>query len=264
MDLSPLALDAARIAEEAGAEVLNFWTRGQKNDGDRADRTAHEVLVHGLERLEPRLPVVSEEGAMPDFRVRQGWDHFWLIDPIDSTGSFKGGFEDFTVNIALIRDSRPVLGVVHHPVRGHTYYAAAPSGAIYRNAHGGEPRRIRVRSTTDGVVRIVSPWHDDEHRRLRFLRSLKRTGRRCLTSRLSSSFRLCLVAEGAVDVYPGFAVLSEWDTAAGTAVLEAAGGRVLEIGTGEDLPFNQRHMGAQGRFVAYGPAEVPWLDHLRG
>jgi len=261
--LLPGVLDLARAAGRAistiyGRTDLGIETKADQSPLTAADRAAHEVIVAGLARLSPAVPVWSEESAAIPWAARQPWREFWLVDPLDGTKEFIKRNGEFTVNIALVRGHAPVLGVVHAPALGRDYYGYAGGGA-YRSDEGGPGRPIRVRSPAVPPVRVAG---SRSHRGSSLDDILARLGDHTLLS-MGSSLKFCLVAEGEADFYPRLGPTSEWDTAAAQAVLEAAGGTVLDL-EGQPLRYNTRSEVLNPHFVASGDPGRNWLALLRG
>jgi 3'(2'), 5'-bisphosphate nucleotidase len=228
----PAALLPAVLAlvEEAGAAIMAVYATGHdveyKADASpitRADRAAHDILSEGLVRLTPAIPVLSEESeASHAYAVRRQWRQLWLVDPLDGTREFISRNGEFTVNVALIRDHRPVLGVVAAPALGVIYYAAAGRGA-FRRSDDGPPEAIEVRPAASPLVVVGSR----SHRAIRSTRCSPASARTSCAD--GSALKFCLVAEGSADFYPRLGPTSEWDTAAAQGVLEVAGGAVIRL-----------------------------------
>ncbi len=188
-----------------------------------ADLAADKIIASGLSALYPEVPIISEERPAPPYEERKSWDRFWLVDPLDGTEDFLQRTGDFTVNIALIERTRPVLGVIYLPLQETLYFADA-SGA-FKQLPGEEPRRIRVRkdAARNDLRAVESRLHLKESER----QFLKRNGiEHC--RQVGSSIKFCLVAEGEADVYYQGGQNWEWDTAAGQAIVEIAGGVVVD------------------------------------
>lgn len=218
----------------------------------RADRAAHDILATRLRLLAPAIPVLSEESDVAHgHSVRRDWRELWLVDPLDGTREFIGRNGEFTVNVALVRDGEPVLGVVAAPALGLTYYAARGHGAWCR--HDGEAARpIHVRPAADPLVVVGSRSHRGDS----LDAVLARIGPHELRP-MGSALKICLVAEGAADFYPRLGPTSEWDTAAAQAVLEVAGGALTTL-EGVPLRYNQRDTLLNPHFIAYGDASRDW------
>jgi 3'(2'), 5'-bisphosphate nucleotidase len=256
---------SAQIALEAGQRILAVYRQpfdvDHKHDGSpltAADRAAHEVIVAGLQRLSPGVPVLSEESATIEYRGRAGWRRFWLVDPLDGTREFVNRNGEFTVNIALIEDGQPVLGVVVVPVTGVVYLGQRGRGAWKET--GGARAPIRARPYRGGRATVVaSRSHRGEHVD-RFLARLEAREGAYDTTSLGSSLKLCRVAEGAADVYPRLGPTSEWDTAAAQCVVEAAGGRVTDL-HGAALRYNKPDI-LNPWFLVTGGGDYDWRRFL--
>ena len=217
------------LARQAGAVILDIYAKGytvsEKADHSpltEADMASHNVIAAGLAVLSP-LPLLSEESAGIDWTERQTWERYWLVDPLDGTKEFIARNGEFTVNIALIAEGRPVLGVVYAPVLQRAYFAAAGMGA-FRQDGDLAPQPIRVADVSAGEGwRVVASRSHSSSAEQQFLGDL---GDVSLVS-MGSSLKFCLVAEGAAHLYPRFGLTSEWDTAAAQCVVEQAGGAVL-------------------------------------
>jgi 3'(2'), 5'-bisphosphate nucleotidase len=232
------------IATEAGRRILDVYERqfdvSRKDDGSPltdADRAAHEVIVERLAALTPAIPVLSEESARIEYRERAGWQRFWLVDPLDGTKEFVNRNGEFTVNIALIDNGAPVLGVVYVPVTGVCYLAVHGQGA-WKQTGGCDRQPIHVRNYRGGHATVVASRSHRGDAVDKFLANLKAREGEYDTASLGSSLKLCRVAEGAADVYPRLGPTSEWDTAAAQCVVESAGGRVTDL-DGQPLRYNK-------------------------
>lgn len=249
-----VTIDAVNeVALRAGEVVLRHyrandtWVK-KKADGSPVtgvDLEAEEIIRDGLLRLDASMPYVSEERELPAYDVRRAWPRYWLVDPLDGTKEFISRNGEFTVNIALVINGSPVLGVVHAPAIGRTFYGAEDEGAFC--LEGDEARVITARPPpTDGVVVVTSRSHGAGEELDAFLGNLNVAS----TSPAGSSLKFCLVAAGEADVYPRFGRTMEWDTAAGQAVLMAAGGRV-ETAAGDPLLYGKEGV-ENPHFIAYG------------
>ncbi len=251
------------IARKAGDAILEVYATDfavQSKDDDspltQADLASHRVIMAGLAELTPAVPIISEESGLPDFAERRGWGEYWLIDPLDGTKEFVKRNGEFTVNIALIRDSRPVLGVVHVPVLGKTYTGCEGHGATRRDGDGAA-QSIRVRAAASAPIRVVGSRSHQSDSVSAFLEAAGETE----MVPMGSSLKFCVVAEGDADVYPRLGPTSEWDTAAAQAVVEQAGGHVLKT-DGAALDYNTKDDILNPWFVVIGPADRDWLAML--
>lgn len=257
-DLSALAAALRPVVAEAGAAIMRVYDADiavQRKADDSpltlADLESQRILLDGLSRLTPGVPVVSEEASHADWSERSRWRESWLVDPLDGTREFVKRNGEFTVNVALIVEHEPVLGVVAAPALGLTYWGAAGLGA-FRARRGVAESRIHV-SPRHTPIRIVG---SRSHSTPQTDAYLGRFPAYELTA-IGSSLKFCLVAEGAADLYPRFGPTNEWDTAAGQAVLEAAGGYVTRP-DGHRLRYNCRATLLNGDFLAFSdPAVLP-------
>jgi len=250
------------IARAAGRRILAVYERGftveRKDDRSpltEADRAAHDVISADLLALTPDIPVLSEESAKADYAGRAGWKRFWLVDPLDGTKEFINRNGEFTVNIALIENGRAVLGVVYVPVATLIYYACAGQGA-YKQQGEAEARPVRVRRFNGGKPIVVASRSHAGPETEAFLKSL---GEHDIVS-MGSSLKLCLVAEGAADVYPRLGPTMEWDTAAAQCVVEVAGGSVTDLGR-RSLVYNKSDL-HNPWFIVSGAGGYDWHRHL--
>lgn len=250
----------AKQAGEAIMAVYNGEIAVQRKADDspltQADLAAHHVIEAGLTQLTPELPIISEESAAIPYAQRRQWQTYWLVDPLDGTREFIKRNGEFTVNIALIEDHQPVLGVVYAPALDLLFYAARGQGA-YRQLGSKPPQRIHARDFDPTQVTVAGSRSHAGERLLQFLSSI---GPHMLIS-MGSSLKICLVAEGRADVYPRLGLTSEWDTAAAQCVLEEAGGRLVGI---DNLPFryNTKDSMLNPDFFAAGATQHNWAGYL--
>ncbi len=243
-DYERLGHEIERLARKASEEILAIYEREDftvrhKSDNSpltEADMASHRLIAAGLSKLEPRLPVLSEENAGAiTAEKRQSWQRYWLVDPLDGTKEFLKRNGEFTVNIALVEFGRPVLGIVHVPVSGRSYLGSADGHAERREADG-RMRVLRVAGpASDRATRIVGSRSHAGGELDGFAKAL---GKHEFLA-IGSALKFCLVAEGTADVYLRLKPTSEWDTAAGQAVLAAAGGAVTDL-EGTPLRYNTR------------------------
>ena len=259
--LNPVRALAAEASERILAIYVTAFDVTAKDDSSpltAADLASHHTIVAGLRELTPNIPVLSEESAALPFAQRQAWRRYWLVDPLDGTKEFVKRNGEFTVNIALIDDHQPVLGVVRVPVTGLCYFAARGYGA-FREAPGQLPQPIAVNPLQPGEpVRVVGSKSHGGPGLQQFVAAL---GPHQLVT-IGSSLKLCQVAEGAADVYPRMGPTSEWDTAAAQAVVEVAGGGVVSAETGQPLRYNTRDSLLNPHFIVYGDASHDWLRYV--
>lgn len=261
--------EVVALAARAGEAIMEVYERHDfdvetKGDGSPltlADRRAHQCIEAGLGRLTPDIPLLSEESGKSAFESRHRWDRFWMVDPLDGTREFIRRNGEFTVNIALIDDRRPVLGVVHAPVHGVTHFATREAGA-FRNGPDGTRAPIRVRRREPGQTVMVASRSHAGKAVSGYRENLERLAGAVTLASMGSSLKICLVAEGKADVYPRLGPTSEWDTAAAHCVLEAAGGRVVRL-DGTPLAYNKPDI-LNPWFLACGDPEFDWCAAAQG
>ena len=260
MDLTQWIDPLVKLEEEAGRAILEVYGTNfaveEKDDQSpltKADLASNDLIVAGLQKLTPDIPIITEEAGLPDFEERRQWNCYWLIDPLDGTKEFVNRNGEFTVNIALIRDHVPVLGVVHVPVSKATYIGCEGPGAELREP-GKEPRSISVALESESPVRVVG---SRSHRGDSLNRFLENLGDFEMHP-MGSSLKFCQIASGAADIYPRLGPTSEWDTAAAQAVVEQAGGQVIEL-DGKPLSYNVKADILNPHFLVLGPQDHDWL-----
>jgi 3'(2'), 5'-bisphosphate nucleotidase len=240
------------VARKAGAVILDIYNRdfetlrkADRSPVTEADTAAEAVILEALARLAPDVPVVAEEQSAKDGVPAAAPKRFFLVDPLDGTKEFIAKNGEFTVNIALIEDGHAVLGVVYLPATDACY--AGFGGKAERRIGDGAPEPITARIAPEsGLVMAISRSHADGEVERAKARGLNVAG----TIVAGSSLKFCRIAEGVADLYPRFGNTMEWDTAAGQAVLEAAGGRVETV---DGAPFSYGKAGFRNpHFIAYG------------
>jgi 3'(2'), 5'-bisphosphate nucleotidase len=246
--LLALAFRAGEGILTAQKEGLRVSTKADASMVTHADEEADMMIVAELQRLAPDVPVVSEEGAsLPEETIKHG--RFWLVDPLDGTNGFIRGGSEYTVNIALIEDQLPVMGIIVIPATGEGFAAIVGKGAWKQQA--GQTHPIKVRSApAEGWTVLLS--HRGAHERARALLADYPVAH---LRPASSSLKFCRIAEGGAEVYPRLGPTMEWDTAAGHAILKAAGGEVYALPSGESFRYG-RHGFRNGNFIAVGGVEL--------
>lgn len=264
LPIDMLLNEARNIAREAGGAIMEVYgTRFATMEKDdrspvtEADLAAHRIISARLGELAPELPLLSEEGREVTFAERQGWPAYWLVDPLDGTREFVKRNGEFTVNIALILHHQPLLGVVWSPVLERMYSGARNLGA-FRETSASSRTPIQVaRQLPEQTPRVVgSRSHGNERMQI----ALQRLGPHELIP-MGSSLKLCLVAEGAADLYPRLGPTSEWDTAAAHAIVTAAGGHVVDL-SGRELSYNTKESLLNPEFLVCSGKPLSWLARL--
>ena len=217
------------------AQDFDVYEKQDSSPLTEADLASHKLITAALAALTPDVPVLSEESAALPWEVRRTWQRYWLVDPLDGTKEFVKRNGEFTVNIALIEDHAPVLGVVYAPVLDALYWAVKGEGA-WRD--DGEVKRLEPLKFPgeNGVWKVVGSRSHGSAAFDTFANQFERVE----AVPMGSSLKFCLVAAGAAHLFPRFGPTSEWDTAAGQCVVEAGGGMVYNLETGEPLRYNTK------------------------
>jgi 3'(2'), 5'-bisphosphate nucleotidase len=262
-DPTALLPQVCAIARAAGDVILEVYGREfavtRKDDDSpltEADQLAHTLIRRELARLAPPLPLLSEESAPEERAQRRSWPRYWLVDPLDGTKEFLKRNGEFTVNIALVEGHRAAMGVVYAPVLDRLYYGAVGIGA-WREGDGAV-EAIGVRRTAGSPLRVVGSRSHPSPELAAYLAAL---GSYEIMD-MGSSLKICLVAEGAADLYPRLGPTSEWDTAAAQAILESAGGRMIDT-AGQPLRYNSKDDLLNPHFLAFGDQQQDWLAPIR-
>lgn len=247
---------AITAALEAGKKVLEVYNSDNfeielKNDNSpltRADLASHNVILLHLDNT--NIPVLSEEGSIVPYHIRKNWDQLWIVDPIDGTKEFIKRNGEFTVNIALVKNQKPILGVIFVPVSGVLYFSTKEMGAfkvvvnledynveaLFKSA-----KKLPLKRDEKAYTIVASRSHMSSETEAYINKMQKKYGSVSLISK-GSSLKFCLVAEGQADCYPRFAPTMEWDTAAGQAICECAGYEVLDLRTNELMLYNREEL----------------------
>jgi 3'(2'), 5'-bisphosphate nucleotidase len=255
-DLTSLAEALMPIVERASAAIMQIYDGGfavQRKDDNSpltlADLESQRVIIEGLRRITPEIPILSEESAAAPWAERRTWRELWVVDPLDGTREFVKRNGEFTINIALVVEHEPVLGVVCAPAQKITYWGSRGNGAFTR-AGNAETRPIHTVPVQQPIRVLGSRSHESPQTAA----YLARLGPH-VVSGVGSSLKFCLLAAGEAELYVRFGATSEWDTAAGQAVLEAAGGHVTRM-DGHRLRYNCRESLINGDFVAFSDSKV--------
>jgi len=251
------------IARAAADDILEVYSgqfevhhKADASPVTAADLAAHTRIVEALERLTPDIPILSEESAETiSTQTRRRWTRYWLVDPLDGTREFVKRNGEFTVNIALIDAGIAVYGVIQAPVLETLWHGGPGLGAWRRDASGEQPLHasrpaacpLRVASSRSWPSPWLAQWLQQQSD--------------AIAVPLGSSLKFCRLAEGGLDVYPRFGPTCEWDTAAGQAILQGAGGAVLDL-DGAPLRYNQRNSLINGDFIALGDPQLHWQERI--
>ena len=241
-----LVREIQQICEAAGELILAFYSqrdaitvthKADKTPVTVADKSASDLIQQGLTTLSPRLPVLSEEGDQPGHTVRKQWRRYWLVDPLDGTHEFLLGSGQFTVNIALIEDGRTVWGMIYAPVDDCFYWGG--EGCVAQRLQNGVLSDLKLADADEtALIATMSRGGAKRPQVIELLAAMQTVRPHQAQLILGSSLKFCAIAEGRANLYPRFGPTGEWDTAAGQAIVEAAGGVVCNF-AGEPLRYNQ-------------------------
>lgn len=250
--------DLIQIAVEAGREIMNVYQRDftvkHKEDDSpltEADQRAHNVIVQRLQEVDPDTPIISEEGENFSYEERKYWKSFWLVDPLDGTKEFIKKNDEFTVNIAKIEDGYPSFGVIYVPAKDILYIGGEKLGAykIIKASNYlpfGEKKlheigkELNVNNSKTEAYVVASRSHMSKETE-NFIEALKSNYEYVEVISAGSSLKFCLVAEGKANFYPRYAPTMEWDTGAGQAIVEAAGGKVVRYDNQKRFYYNRKN-----------------------
>ncbi len=257
-----LLLDICNIAIEAGKEILNFYNNEievtQKEDLSpltKADLASNKIILESLTKLNSNIPILSEE-SLVDWSIRKNWKKYWLVDPLDGTKEFIKKNGEFTVNIALIEDNNPILGVVYVPAKSLLYLAEKNKGSFKTNTKDKLEnfegiKKILVSSQTNRARVIGSRSHSNAT----FDNWVKEKFPNAEIVQAGSSLKFCLIAEGEADIYPRFGPTSEWDIAAGHMIVNEAGGKIRTF-QNNSIKYNTKENIINPEFYAIGNIDL--------
>ncbi len=247
---------AIQASLDAGKKIMNIYENDDfevdfKEDNSpltKADITSHNIITKYLE--DTRIPILSEEGSKMDYSKRKTWEQLWIVDPIDGTKEFIKRNGEFTVNIALVKNQEPILGVIYVPAQQTLYFSSEDMGSF-------KSEKINIDSSFDHILKkakklpiikenkvytvVASKSHLSKETE-DYIEELKEKYARVETISKGSSLKLCMVAEGIADCYPRFAPTMEWDTAAGQAICKFAGKTVIDRNTGKEMLYNREEL----------------------
>lgn len=260
--LEPLKI----LVKAAGAGILDLYYKSSqltvrsKPDASpltEADILAHEIVSAGLKELTPQVPILSEEDSNIPYAVRQQWQRYWLVDPLDGTREFIRHSDEFAISIALIEDQQPIFGVIYNPVTDEIFFAIKGQGA-FKQEPQQPPRQIHVRAFFPEKIGVTL----GNYYKLVKIKSILAHFVSYEIIHLGSALKFCLIAEGRADLYPRFGITYEWDTAAGQIIVEEAGGAVVDTDF-KPLRYNSKESLLNPHFFAMGDAEK-LIEQLNG
>ena len=246
--------DIMNIARSAGKKILKIY-EGEIEVEDKispeyeegvspltkADLESNEEICSNLNKIFPNIPLLSEENKEVSFQERASWEYFWLVDPLDGTKEFIKKNGEFTVNIALIKNNKPILGVVYAPVKDTFYYGDFHNGS-FKKIRDEEPHKLENMHEAKKRVRVVASKSHFNQETKGFIDSLKEEFSEVELINAGSSLKLCFVAEGKADIYPRLGPTMEWDTAAAHAVVKFSGKNVYNYGDKKELEYNKENL----------------------
>lgn len=258
----PLMQSLKDLVNVAGKRILEIYNRDDPFSVTRkldhspvteADIAAQEILHCGLIKLLD-IPVLSEEGAHLPFSERRNWTRYWLVDPLDGTQEFLKKNGEFTVNVALIENNQPKIGMIFAPARSLFYFAEKNKGAFKERLNDSAQRIVTRKTQSDELTIVLSRSHLN-----RVLPIKDLTGARLM--QCGSALKFGLVAEGMADLYLRLGPTSHWDTAAGQCIVEESGGCVVDL-AGKPLRYNVLASLLNPKFLAMGDRSYPWVEHF--
>ena len=260
--------DIIELARLAGQKILDIYETDfqviNKKDNTPvtcADLAANELIVQKLSELTPRIPVLSEESDVIPFAQRSRWETYWLVDPLDGTKAFIEKTGEFSVNIALIHQHYPVIGVIYSPIKRCSFYASKGDGAFYLN-DGNQARSIQVRSQCQEKIVVAGTTRSSRSAAWQtFLENLQAEFNDYEIKYMGSSLKSCMVAEGVADVYARLGPTSEWDTAAAQCIVEEAGGLITDTRM-QVLAYNTKESLLNPEFFVFGDKSIRWNQFL--
>ncbi len=258
--LAHLVFDAGRVVIDLYEKGCERWSKSDQSPVSEADQRAESIILDRLDRQFPGIPVIAEE-AVARGHIPAVTDRFFLVDPLDGTREFFKRNGEFTVNIALVLSGSPIAGAIYAPALGHLWAAGAKAfkceaAPAFPLPHSSKWRAVATRpAAASELIAVESRSHSDPHTEA-FLKRLQPRRR----SVIGSSLKFCLIAEGRADVYPRFSTTMEWDTAAGGAVLQAAGG-IMRACDGGPFTYGKVDQGFRnGGFIAWGDPHCAIFD----
>ena len=234
---------AKEAAKKAGEKILQIYGedfsvsyKEDKSPLTIADQQANDIIESYL--LKTNIPILSEEGKLTEYKNRKNWKLLWIVDPLDGTKEFVKRNGEFTVNIALVKNGKPILGVIFVPVKGWLYYGS--SNGSYREIDEKKVKLPLENKSTN--FKVVGSRSHQSPETIKYFDDIKKRKKNVEIVSMGSSLKICLVAEGSADVYPRFAPTMEWDTAAGHAIAKHAGKKLIDLKTNQEMVYNRERL----------------------
>ncbi len=252
-------LEFLNIAIDSGREILNIYdkeiainSKEDKSPITQADINSNNLIVSRLKKLEPNIPILSEE-SLVEWEKRKNWGTYWLIDPLDGTKEFINRNGEFTVNISLIENNNPIFGIIYSPVKSLLYYALKNNGCYKLQTNSNlktlkDFNKININNVNNSTIKVIG---SRSHSSKEFEIWIENKFKNFELITIGSSLKFCILAEGKADIYPRLGPTSEWDIAAGHIILEEAGGKLKTIDN-KDILYNTKEDILNPYFIAYG------------
>ena len=263
--MPPIALDQEyikkliKISKNAGDAIMDIYEsefdvnfKSDQSPLTKADIVSNKIISDSLYKLNPKIPILSEESSHISFNERSSWDEYWLIDPLDGTKEFINKNGEFTTNIALIKKNKPIFGIIHAPCINETYWGGQSLGCYFlKDDSYSDIKKINVSPNVNQKITMVSSRsHPSDN--LKYI--LEMIGEHKILS-IGSSLKFCLIAKGEADCYLRLGPTSEWDTAAGDAIVRAARGSIKAI-NGSEIKYNESDSILNPNFIAAANEEL--------
>lgn len=258
--------EVVAIAKYTGREILAIYEKNGELDYQlkaddspitEADLLAHNIITNELKKLTPDIPILSEEDAKISFEIRSKWSRYWLVDPLDGTNEFINHSDEFSVNIALLAEHKPVLGVIYAPAHQTCYFGSKGHNAFKEDSNG-DVSILKTKSTNDKATKKIAISRNIS---IDTIKPLLAQLDRYEISYYGASLKLCFIAEGLVDLYPRLGHNLEWDTAAGQIIVEQAGGIIVDLNM-QPLRYNTNDSLYNPYFVAIGDPHYDWEKYI--
>ncbi|WP_196139295.1 3'(2'),5'-bisphosphate nucleotidase CysQ [Aliikangiella sp. G2MR2-5] len=267
-DLTKILQQVCEVAINAGKVILpiyqsdNFEVESKQDNTPltRADLASHHIIIEQLNKLYPSIPCLSEEGKEIQIKHRKDWPYCFIIDPLDGTKEFIDKNGEFSVNIALVKKNKPILGVIYAPVKDVLYFAAEDVGAFKRSPEQ-ESLPIRARQLEQSKRGAQCTVLMSRRSSQKVIENICRQLDEYEIKMCGSALKMCLIAEGVADLYPKLGPTCEWDTAAAQVILEQAGGRLVDLHM-KPLLYNTKESLINPYFIAFGDSSFEWQNRL--
>ena len=267
-DLRNMLPEVINVARQAGQVIMDIYrsdfTVNNKSDNTPvtcADLAANDLIIKQLSAINSEIPILSEESLSIPYTERSQWESYWLVDPLDGTRAFIDKTDEFSVNIALIYQNSPILGVIYSPVKKCSFYACKDNGAFYLDDEN-QAKNIQVRTKCAEKIVVAGTEKSAQSQILQgFLSNLEKKFNSYEIKFMGSSLKSCMVAEGIADVYARLGPTSEWDTAAAQCIVEEAGGLITDTHM-QKLRYNTKDSLLNPDFFVFGDQSIAWNQFL--